>query len=289
MKGNNIFSKLFVSGDWQVLVYHCDNKVFIKNTKNFWFADPFLIEHNGEKFLFVEAFEKKKEIGRIGFFRSSDNFTQLSLLITKKYHLSYPNVFLFENNFYMIPETSENGTIDLYIFNDFPFSISFKNTIMKGNYVDTSVVLKFEKSFLLSTYDNKSKKNIFFLYDMEKQQCEIIKTFDDDLHVLRPAGNAYVRNGRLFMPFQNCRKKYGENIIIKELKILNKDIEICEESHTFIEENKLILNVDRVHTLNILNDHCLTLDFMIEKISLLKPIKMLKRKIRRFFHKKSGK
>ena len=42
-------------------------------------------------------------------------------IINEPFHMSFPNVFKFENEFYMMPENSESNQLRLYNAVDFPY------------------------------------------------------------------------------------------------------------------------------------------------------------------------
>ena len=48
------------------------------------------------------------------------NWTNPKVVISNKYHMSYPFVFNYEGVCYMIPESAENGSLELYICHKFP-------------------------------------------------------------------------------------------------------------------------------------------------------------------------
>ena len=286
-----IFNKLFSSGDWQVALFDKGNIQEVKNPSGYWLADPFIVKKDNIIYLFAEAFEKKKELGRIGFFSSNDNYSNMTILLEKKYHLSFPNVFMLNGKYYMIPESSENTTIDLYCFEEFPNDLQFVATILKGDYVDTSIIKIFENSITVASYNNRAKKLIFLSFDLITMECKILNEINDELLVLRPAGNAFEYNKMILMPFQNCKEKYGQDIIIKRIELMNERIEVFDYSLNLLNYLgiPLLAKVDRFHTLNFINSKCFVVDYMIEKKSLFKPFKMFKRKIRRYFHQKKAK
>ena len=284
-----VFNKLFIGGDWNVCIQKKEECFLIRAEKGFWYADPFLFKRDNKTYIFVEAFEKKKELGRIGFLSSDDNFSKLSILISNQFHYSFPNVFSYKDNFYMIPESSEEQGVFLYKFESFPFSLVRVSRLLSGDYVDTSLIKKEEKFYIFSSYDNYLKKIVFFKYAFIDDLVEIINDYDDVDNSFRPAGNAFVEDDKIVAPFQYCKNKYGEKIVLKNIdfvdkKVVIKDVvgEINEFSFDFIKKH------GRIHTYNSCDDS-FVIDYMNEKFSLLKSFHMLKRKMRRKSHAKKGK
>lgn len=284
-----VFNKLFVGGDWNVFLQKNEDKFLILPEKGFWYADPFLFKHNNKIYLFVEAFEKKKELGRIGFLSSDDNFSKLNILISNQYHYSFPNVFSYKDNIYMIPESSEEHAVYLYKFDSFPLSPLRVARLLSGEYVDTSLIKKEEEFCIFSSYDNQFKKIVFFKFNFVNNSVEILNNYDDIDNSLRPAGNAFVKDGMIVAPFQCCKNKYGEKIILKIIEICGDKVVINNEvgeigrcDFDFAKKN------GRIHTYNRC-DECFVIDYMNERFSLLKSVHMLKRKLRRKAHTKECK
>ena len=128
----DLYRKLFLSGSWQ-LAYRVRNEHWpfcydqpftpIPNHQDYWFADPFLVEAGEELFLFCEAYHMREEKGEIAVMAWRNNqWTAPQVVISENYHLSYPCVFLYGNQYYMIPESAESGALDLYVADGFPFA-----------------------------------------------------------------------------------------------------------------------------------------------------------------------
>ena len=68
-------------------------------------------------------------------------WARLRVVIEKDYHLSYPFLFEWEGQCYMMPETAENRTIELYLAVEFPNRWTLDRVLMDGLYaVDATLV-----------------------------------------------------------------------------------------------------------------------------------------------------
>ena len=106
----------------------------------FW-ADPFLIEKNGETFVFFENYVYGAGRGKIsvGIYRDR----QLQVLgdaLDRPYHLSFPFVFEHEGEMYMMPETSEAKRLEIWKAVDFPLRWQLHATALDGQSVADSVL-----------------------------------------------------------------------------------------------------------------------------------------------------
>ena len=47
-------------------------------------------------------------------------------------HISYPQVFFYNNDYYMLPETKRSNNLLLYKSDSFPYKWSISDTLMKN-------------------------------------------------------------------------------------------------------------------------------------------------------------
>ena len=138
---NKLFKLLFKPNNiWSIGLYSLNNYSFdisfnkiikVFNTKKFTlskkrvhtFADPFLISHNDELFIFMET-QSIGENGKIKAYKTKDlkSFEDLGIILKEDYHLSYPYVFKNKSEFFLIPESQKANEINLYKFKNFPFN-----------------------------------------------------------------------------------------------------------------------------------------------------------------------
>jgi len=198
----------------------------------FW-ADPCVIFDNNKFYIFLEEFIYKEKRGHISVIELNKNGIpgNPKVILEKSYHLSYPFVFKYQDNYYMIPETSENSTIELYQARDFPYKWEFRmNLIENIRAFDTTLLIKDNKFWLftnLKDIDGASPSEELFLFmsdnlfsnTWEQHPCNPIVS---DVKSARPAGRMFYHNGKLYRPSQDCSYKYGYSTVINEVQILNE-------------------------------------------------------------------
>ena len=171
----------------------------------------------------------------------------------------------------MIPESSANSTIDLYVAEHFPDKWRKVKSLIQGQkYVDSTVFQKGEQFYLISyTMVGGYEIHVFSL-DMKKQELELLSKKRYEKNVARPGGRLFIENGRLMRPAQDCSRKYGEALIIYQVDYLNKDGEFVEHEVRRIEAAELHVEKapERVHQLT--SDNAFeVVDVYKEKIDLL--------------------
>ena len=284
----------FICGDWRIAYrkrnignFYDHPFVIIPNTKQYWFADPLLFEDGDKTFLFVEAFNRKTYKGDIGFFTiEDDGVSEFELLIENNFHMSYPLVFKHDGNYYMIPESEENGTVDLYEAKSFPHEwVRVKSLLCGVHYADTTL-LEYDGNKYLFTYHPADGKweLIIFNFDMDKLEVNHFQTICYSENVCRPAGKFYKdEHDRIVRPVQNCKEGYGKGTLLYEVKMVDgkfveKQIYEYDNSLFLIQNQK---SVDNFHTYSLTNKYEVV-DFIWKRFDLLKKIKWQIRKYKRY-------
>ncbi|MFT3891823.1 MAG: hypothetical protein QM730_09345 [Anaerolineales bacterium] len=227
----------------------------------FW-ADPFLIERLGKTYVFFEEFLFKKQFGHISFaeIQKDGSIGKSQMALERPYHLSYP--FLFENRgeFYMIPETGQNRSIEVYRCRSFPNEWAYHKTLMHGvRAVDTTLLEHLGMWWMFvnmaseggSTWD---ELHLFYADDplSEHWTPHPLTPVVSDVRSARPAGRLFRREGLLLRPSQDSSLRYGYALNINRITKLTK-YEYEEELFERLEPPKGGKFL-AVHTLNSLHD-----------------------------------
>lgn len=87
-----------------------------------WYADPLLYHHGEERWIFCEAFDLAAGRGDIAAIPLADDGSlgKPQVVLSTGSHLSFPTVFDWRGEIWMIPESSACHTIDLYRCTEFP-------------------------------------------------------------------------------------------------------------------------------------------------------------------------
>lgn len=269
-----LIQKAFIGGQWYVGYRRKGDTKYsvIETPKDMWIADPTIFAANGEHYLFVEVYETKKKKAAIGYYHFENNIpVYKGLIIENSYHMSYPCVFEHNGKYYMIPESSANDSITLYRAEHFPDKWVKESDLLKGEkYVDSTVFQGVDGLGLLSYKATRGGwQLVCFSLDMDQKSLKKQRVLDYQENVGRPAGYLFDGNKR---PAQDCRKKYGENILVYEVDSFQPYVE--HFIHTIkakqIETSELY---DRVHTYT--DDGTFeVVDLFKEKFDLLHGIKI---------------
>ncbi len=201
-------------------------------------ADPFVIDEGEKSYLFYEELDYKTLRGYLlvsEWDEAAQSFVNPQEILREPYHLSYPNVFNVDGTWYMIPETHENGTVDLYEVEAFPTKWKKVRTMLSGiKAVDATLLQKGGKWWMFVSIADKEG---FSLNDeLHLFYCDDFRTDEwtphpanpvvTDVTCARPAGSLLEVDGRLIRPAQNCSGVYGRGLVMNEVtKLTEKEYE----------------------------------------------------------------
>ena len=199
----------------------------------FW-ADPHVIYHKNKYFIFIEEYIYEAQKGHISLIIMDKNgiYQKPKAIINKPYHLSYPFVFTYKTEFYMIPETYSNKTIELYKCIEFPWKWEFQMNLMDNGIggIDTTLMFHKNKWWMFTNLienEGASPCDELYLFSSEKLISDkwiahpLNPVISDCKHA-RSAGKIFAENGRLYRPSQNCSGRYGYGFNLYEIIKLNE-------------------------------------------------------------------
>lgn len=207
-------------------------KKIIPPKDRFW-SDPHVIQKNGNYYVFVEEFTYDTKKGHISVIvvDQQGNPSDPVRVLEKEYHLSYPYVFRWKDKVYLIPESADNRSIDLYECLEFPVRWTHKIKLMQNiKAVDTTVLFAQGKWWLFTgVAENEAsfpEVELFLFFSDNLFTSEWTShpknPIVSDLRSARPAGRIFARDGKLFRPSQNCSKSYGYGFNLNEILVLSE-------------------------------------------------------------------
>lgn len=107
-------------------------------------ADPFVVVHDGDYLMFLEALNADNGRGEIAYATSGDglSWSYQSVVLREQFHLSYPQVFRWDGSLWMLPETRAAGEIRLYRAEAFPGGWRQEAVLLIGPFADATVHLQ---------------------------------------------------------------------------------------------------------------------------------------------------
>jgi hypothetical protein len=188
-------------------------------------ADPFLVEDNSRWYLFFEIMNASTKHGDIGLAISEDglNWEYKQTVLDEPFHLSYPYVFAWESQHFMIPESQAADSVRLYRAENFPLQWSFVTALLQGEYEDPSIFRHKDNWWLFVGTDDGSTLRLYHADDLTGPWAEHPKSpiIADDANVARPGGRVLVSDERLFRFAQDGVPTYGNQLRVFEITKLS--------------------------------------------------------------------
>lgn len=203
----------------------------------FW-ADPHIVYEQPNYYIFVEEYLYQNRRGHISVIEmdQAGKYGPSMPVLQEDWHLSFPSVFAWMGRYYMIPESAEHRTIDLYECTEFPYQWKKKLTLMKGvKAVDTTVVF-FQKKWWLFTamaeQEAAAPQVELFLFSSKELFTDHwtphpMNPIVSDVKRARGAGRIFQKDGMLMRPSQDCSVMYGHGFDLNEVITLS-ETEYCE-------------------------------------------------------------
>lgn len=204
---------------------------WINDSPGHFYADPFLINRQGQTWLFFEDFLYGERRGRINCapVNPDSSIGDPSVCLDLPYHLSYPLVFCHAGETFMIPESVANESVELWRAIDFPFSWKLEKTLFRGSLVDTTPILH-EGRWYFFTAMTEPQGNAAFgaLFSSNDLTGDWVRhpacPISTDVRYARSAGAIVSVDGRLLRPVQDCSWGYGHCIHVEEILELTPEV-----------------------------------------------------------------
>jgi hypothetical protein len=222
-----------------------------------FYADPFLFEKDGKTHLFFEDFRYPEGRAVISYCELGPDGTPGSPVevLRRPYHLSYPFVFEYEGEIYMIPETRETRMVELYRATSFPTTWTPEAVLLSDIHAVDATIQKVNGRFWMfagvsnGRYSNSDELCLFFADALTgpwtpHRNNPVLS----DVRRSRPAGLLFYDEGRLIRPSQDCGKAYGYALVFSEVLTLT-ETEYEERQINRIEPG-LIAGCIGTHTYN---------------------------------------
>lgn len=187
-------------------------------------ADPFMVRDNDMWYLFVEVMNPDEKQGDIGLATSADgyNWDWHSIVLNESFHLSYPQVFRYQDDWYMIPEAHEVNAVRLYKAEEFPTKWTPVQDLIEGPYYD-STILHWKDHWYIFTGEKYSISRLWVAEDLFGPWTEHPASplhFNDDEHY-RCGGRMIVYDGKPIRFNQDGRGRYGNRVRAFEITNLS--------------------------------------------------------------------
>lgn len=208
-----------------------------------YWADPMVVERDGQIYIFVEEFMNNTGRGRLACLTLNTQGQVITnqTILERPYHLSYPFIFEHRGKTYMIPETAQNRQSELYCCAKFPDQWEFVKPLMTAVYAVDSTLLNHEGRWWLfaniKAEEGASSWDELHLFWADDPLSTLwtphpLNPVVSDASLARPAGPIFQHEGRLYRPSQDSSRGYGYAVNINRIEVLTE----TEYRETLVEK-----------------------------------------------------
>jgi hypothetical protein len=211
----------------------------VTDAKAEFVADPFIINHNNSWAIFFEVLNKKDMKGDIGVATSVDGnkFKYRGIVIDEKWHLSYPQVFEDRGQLYLMPESSEDKSLNLYRAVDYPMKWERVKTLMSGRiFIDSNIIKYDDKWYIFSTTSkNGDIMRLFYADDLLGEWKEHPKSpiLVENPRLARGGGYITMIDGKLYR-FAQDASNAGKATMVRVVEVTKLSESEYEETEASI-------------------------------------------------------
>jgi hypothetical protein len=195
-----------------------------------YYADPFLIRNRDQIWLFFEDYLYGQKRGRISCapVQSDLSIGVPTVCLDRPYHTSYPLLFHHDGEVFMIPESAENQSVELWRATNFPFSWKLEKRLFVGSLFDTTPLFHEGCWYFFTTMSEPCGNGAFgALFFSDSLTGDWVRhpnsPISTDVRYARSAGAILKIGNRLVRPVQDCSENYGRRIHVEEILELTPD------------------------------------------------------------------
>jgi hypothetical protein len=187
-------------------------------------ADPFLLRADGQWHLFFEIVtQAATDRGSIGLATSSDGarFSYRGVVLDEPFHLSYPTVFEWQGERYMVPESAAAGEVRLYRATRFPERWHLEATLLRTPRPADPTLFHHDGRWWLFLESSPRRHDTLRLFSAEQLEGPYQEHPESPVargaSRSRPGGPVLLLDGRLFRIAQDCEPVYGSAVRVFEI------------------------------------------------------------------------
>ena len=249
----------FRSGDFDANNTFYRFKDLIPPKDRFW-ADPCAIKADDKYYVFIEEYLNETGKGQIAVLeldRKEGVVSGPTTVLERDYHLSYPFVFAWKNNYYMVPESAANKTVELYRSTSFPFEWKLEKVLLTDVRAKDVTLTEVDQTWwMFVSIAEQSIPDELYLFFAETPlgpwQPHPRNPVKSDVRGSRPAGGLFNWNGNLYRPAQNSSGRYGYGMSINKITRIDREAYAEEEVSNVLPNWRKDLR--GTHTLSIAGD-----------------------------------
>lgn len=220
-------------------------------------ADPFQLETPDARLLFVEEYLRSAHRGRLAVVELDDSargWCSVDTILDQPTHLSYPFVFRFQDQWYLLPEQAATGRLELYVADAFPRTWRWHSTALSLPASDATIAEVDGRWWMFTAIRPRggSAADEMHIFHAESPLGPWIphkrNPVVSDIRYARSAGRVYEHEGAWYRVAQDGAVNYGHSIAI--IRIDRVDTDEYRESLVDVIQPDWAPGLMGTHTIN---------------------------------------
>ena len=204
--------------------------LFLPVRRDRFYADPILFRSA----LFFEdyRYSGRKAVISACELRPDAGHGKIRVCLERPYHLSYPFVFEWQGNAFMLPESGSSQRLELYRSIEFPWRWELHTVLLENVSLVDATLFEYNRRWWIFANSRAAGGNSWrdlsvFCADspLGPWQAHARNPVVSSLGSSRPAGRILRRGGEWLRPSQDCSSVYGRAVVF------NRIDELTEESY----------------------------------------------------------
>lgn len=199
---------------------------------SFW-ADPFPVEKDGRIWILLEVLPFTTQQGYLAAVElfADGSYGEPRTIMKTDSHLSYPFIFIWQDEFYLLPEAGESREVSLWKCEQFPDRWTKAATLLTDVCFTDATLIEHESLWWLfltiGEQDGICLQDELHLYYANSLfgpwTPHIENPIKSDARNSRPAGNIFYRDDVLYRPAQDCATGYGKATVLNRIDRLDTE------------------------------------------------------------------
>ncbi|HEX4275114.1 MAG TPA: hypothetical protein VHZ74_07160 [Bryobacteraceae bacterium] len=182
-------------------------------------ADPFIVYDGGRWYMLLEVMNDAGYKGEISVATSANGiqWEYEGIVLTEPFSLSYPYVFDWQGDYYMLPEMYQQNYLRLYKAESFPRGWRPVATFLEGDPIADASIFQWQGSWYILACSNPAGNDTLRLFQAscplgpwrEHSRSPVVT---GDPRAARPGGRVVEWKGSLIRYAQVCVPRYGTDL-----------------------------------------------------------------------------
>ena len=201
-------------------------------------ADPFPLQRDGRYYIFFEELIFSEGWAHISVIELERNghCSKVQRVLDRPYHLSYPFLIEEDGQLFMVPESGQNGSVELYRCVNFPDRWELEKVLLRASCCADATFHRADGQwwmFVSIGADDIEAHDELHLYYADhlcgEWQAHCLNPIKSDVGGARSAGRLYEHEGKLYRPAQIGVPAYGSGMSIHQILKLTPEEYVEQE------------------------------------------------------------